>query len=79
MHRIRAYLGTALCLVFNKLWLDPHKAGAIMDEHTVEAVREIYPDTDKVNGTSRTMLAIQRDWIQKFNESFYAEIKEYLD
>jgi hypothetical protein len=76
MHRLQAYLNSTLCIIFNKFWLDPDKAGTVVAKCTLEACKDVYPDSDETNGT---MLSIQRDWLQKFSKSFESEIKKYLD
>jgi hypothetical protein len=72
MQRIKAYLGTALCLVFNRLWLEPEQAGDVLAECTIEACKDIYPDSHSANGT---MQNIRKDWLRKFVKSFNAKIQ----
>jgi hypothetical protein len=75
MQRVKAYLGTALCLVFNRLWLEPEKAGDVLAECAIESCKDIYPDSPSTNGAMRN---IRKDWLRKFIKSFNSKIKTSL-
>jgi hypothetical protein len=72
MQRVKAYLGTALCLVFNRIWLEPEKAGDVLAECAIEACKDIFPDSSSTNGT---MSKIRKDWLCKFHKGFNAKIQ----
>jgi hypothetical protein len=75
MHRDKAYLGTALCFVFNEHWLEPEEAGTILAECSIDSCKEIYTDSSSQNGT---MFKIRKDWLDRFNKSFDERIKDYI-
>jgi hypothetical protein len=75
MEIIKAIIGHALDMVFNRLWLKPDEAGSILAQSTIEACKDVYPN---IFPAYKTMLTIRKDWLEKFNDSFDRKIKEYI-
>jgi len=81
MVKIRAFLATAICMLFDKTMFEPETAGETVAEVTIEKCEGLFGnDTGTETNTEKKIIRkARRDWLQKFSEAYNCKLQIYLN